>query len=329
MNSIARELSAPRSRGALGGWLASLGLAMLSFVSEVRAQASASFIVVDVTHKKILLAGEPDRKLPIASLTKVATAVVAMDWVDSRQGGDRNQTLTVPYSVGGLGGANPLGLVPGDQITFRDALYSALLASDNAAALTIADNIGREMMQRTGGNDPVAVFVSQMNALAGTQGMTRTRFTNPHGLDAGGYSTAKDLARLTIYALRNASYNFICSQQARRISFTRQGQTMAFDIKNTNQLLGQMGVDGGKTGTTTRAGECLILTVRKPDRITDMQGGMKRRIPYRMVIVELASNDRFGQGRMLIQQGWNAYESWLAGGLVVKDAAEILTTPTR
>lgn len=328
MNSQVREPLASRSRGPLGGCLAALGLAMLTLASEVRGQASASFIVVDATHKKILLAGEPDRKLPIASLTKIATAAVAMDWVDNKQG-DRTQPLTVPYSVGGLGGANPLGLAPGDQITMRDALYSALLASDNAAALTIADNVGREMMQRTGGNDPVAVFVNQMNALAATQGMTRTRFTNPHGLDAGGYSTAKDLARLTIYAMRNASFNFICSQPSRRIAFTRQGQSMAFDVKNTNQLLGQLGVDGGKTGTTAKAGECLVLTVRKPDRLNDLPGGAKRRIPYRMVIVELASADRFGQGRMLIQQGWNAYENWLAGGLVVKDPEEMLTTPSR
>ncbi|HRX53043.1 MAG TPA: serine hydrolase [Verrucomicrobiales bacterium] len=305
-----------------------LQVCWLALPTSLRAQSSASYIVVDATQKKILLEGEPDRKLPVASLTKVATATVAMDWVDARNG-DRSEMMTVPYSVGSLGGANPLGLAPGDQITLRDALYSALLASDNACALTIADHIGREMMQRTGGPDPVSVFVTQMNALAATQGMSRTRFVDPHGLSANGYSTAKDLARLMIYAMRNASFNFICSQQTRRVAYVRQGQSMAFDIKTTNQLLGQMGVDGGKTGSTAKAGECLILTVRKPDRISDLPGGMKRRVPYRLVIVELASSDRFGQGRLLIQQGWNAYENWLASGLVVKDAKEMLTTPTR
>ena len=186
------------------------------------------------------------------------------------------------------------------------------------------------MMARIGGRHPIAVFVDQMNALARNQGMSRTRFTNPHGLDhAGnaGHSTARDLARLTFYARKHAHFNFLCSQPQRRVSYTRQGQEKAFVIKNTNKLLGRNGVDGVKTGQTRRAGSCLITSVRLPDKIEDMADGRKRRVPYRLVVVVLGSPDRFGQTSQLINQGWGQYQAWLNGGLLVKDAKELLTDP--
>ena len=77
-------------------------------------------------------------KRPIASLTKIATGVIAVDWADAT-GVDLNQTLaTVPASALAIGGPNPMNLQPGDQLTLRDALYSALLGSDNLAAMTVA-----------------------------------------------------------------------------------------------------------------------------------------------------------------------------------------------
>lgn len=294
--------------------------------AEVRAQAGNSYIVVDANQKKVLIENEADRRLAIASLTKVATALVALDWIYS-QNGDKNALMTVPPSVAALGGANPLGLQAGDQIAVRDAMYAALMASDNVCAETLADHIGRQMMSRVGGRDPVRVFVDQMNALAHALGMSKTRFTNPHGLDHQGpvgLSTARDLARLMIYGLRNPSFNFIVAQSTREISYYRGGQALSFNIRNTNQILGQYGIDGGKTGSTPKAGDCLIATARKPDRFVPINATQKRRIPYRLVTVVLASPDRFGQTAGLIQQGWANYEAWVASGMMVKSPAEIL-----
>ena len=302
-----------------------MGFAVIA-PTDGRAQGRNSYIVVDANQKKILAENDADRRVAIASLTKIATALVALDWVYS-QNGDKNALMTVPPSVATIGGPNPFGLQPGDQIAMRDAMYAALMASDNVCAQTLADHVGRQMMARVGGRDPVRVFVDQMNALANALGMTKTKFTNPHGLDHQGpvgLSTARDLARLMIYALRNPSFNFIVAQSTREVAYQRGGQALSFNVKNTNKLLGQYGIDGGKTGSTQKAGDCLITTARKPDRFVPINANQKRRIPYRLVTVVLASPDRFNQTAGLLQQGWNSYEGWIASGMVVKAPGEIL-----
>ncbi len=305
-----------------------LSMAMLLLVPmNSSGQAANPFIVVDANHKKVLLENEGDRKVPVASLTKVATALVALDWIYARNG-DKNAEMIVPPSAATIGGANPLGMQPGDRITVRDAVYAALMASDNVSAETLAIHFGQQMQRSIGTNNPMEAFVNQMNALAHELGMNRTKFVNPHGLDHQsryGTSTARDMARLMIYGLRNPSFNFIVAQNTRDISYLRGGQPMGFTIKNTNQLLGKYGVDGGKTGSTRRAGDCLIATSRKPDRFVPVNTNQKQRIPYRLVTVVLGSPDRFGQTAGLIQQGWAAYDGWVASGMRVSDPNEILS----
>ena len=96
------------------------------------------------------------------------------------------------------------------------------------------------------------MFVAQMNALAKQLKMERTRFVNPHGIDWKvkplPYSTAEDMARLTRYAMNKPSFRFYVSQKERQISFNRQGQQLSYMLRNTNELLGQNGIDGVKTG---------------------------------------------------------------------------------
>src|SRR5207249_1645425 len=118
---------------------------------------------------------------------------------------------------------------------------------------------------------PVDSFVIQMNALARTKGMKNTKFLNPHGLDnldrSVPYSTASDLARLTSYAMANSAFRFYVSQRERKITlFTATGQN-AYLLRNTNELLGVNSIDGVKTGTTARAGQCLIISAAKPPDI--------------------------------------------------------------
>ncbi|MEM1296767.1 MAG: serine hydrolase, partial [Verrucomicrobiota bacterium] len=244
-------------------------------------QSSKAHIIVDTRTGKILDGRNYTDKLPVASLTKVVTASVVLDWTTARNS-DINALMIVPAEAFLENGANPLGLRAGDRISIRDGLSSALMASDNVAAYTLAKHIGTEMWQMDGGKarSGVEFFVTQMNLLAEARGMTRSRFVNPDGSDAGrnkGYSTAADMVRITAYAIKKPSFNFIASQKQRDVSFQRGAEKLAFRIYNTNTLLEQFGVDGVNTGRTNSAGDCLITSVRKPDRIEQLPGNRQIR----------------------------------------------------
>jgi serine-type D-Ala-D-Ala carboxypeptidase (penicillin-binding protein 5/6) len=124
-------------------------------------------MVVEAHSGKVLVASNASAKRPVASLTKIATGAVAVDWAVATGADLGTLRITVPQTITLVGGPNPMNLQPGDRLTMRDALYSALLGSDNLAAITIADHVGREMLTRRGKNgEPVAEFVAEMNRLA-------------------------------------------------------------------------------------------------------------------------------------------------------------------
>lgn len=302
-----------------------VSLALIADSVPAMAQGNNSYIVVDYTYRKILAENNADLKVPIASLTKIATVMVALDWLTVSRG-DQNQMMRVPLSAAVIGGANPVGMVPGDQISVRDAMFCAMMVSDNVSAHTLADHFGRQLMASVGKTNPLAAFVGQMNALAQMRGMTRTRFRNASGLDhAGkpGLSTARDIAKLTFFAMGKSSFTFICSQKTRRIKYRRGGQELAFDLKNTNDLLGRYDVDGVKTGRTAKAGDCLVASARKADKIIPIDAEKKRRIPYRIFSVVLWSPDRFGQTTQLLNNGWRQYDAWMAGGMVYGESGKL------
>ena len=286
-----------------------------SLLASAWAQSSRAYIAVDSRTKKIIFGEHYDDKLPVASLTKVVSACVALDWLTATQGDNSRLIPISPVAVAAQGG-NPLALQAGDQISYRDALASALMASDAVAMWAVSEAIGLEMWQRGGGkaSDAVSFFVAQMNALAQSKGMTRSLFVNPHGDDSGrkkGYSTAGDMARIGIYALEKPSFNFIVQQQTRDIAFYRAGQEMRFRIFNTNELLGKDDCDGVKTGRNTRAGDCFLASARRKDEITPLENNAQLRIPYHLVLVTLNSQDRFGQMAQLIPRAFAEYDRWI------------------
>jgi D-alanyl-D-alanine carboxypeptidase (penicillin-binding protein 5/6) len=330
-NKIYKYLSAKVFLSAPGISLLAVCLVLTAGHLPTMAQGNNSYIVVDYTYRKILAENDADRKAPVASLTKIATVVVAMDWLLLSQG-DMNQMMSVPASAATIGGANPTGLMPGDRISVRNAMFCAMMVSDNVSAHTLADHFGRQMMGRVGASDPVEAFVGQMNALAKMKGMTGTRFRNPTGLDhvgKPGYSTARDMAKLTFFALGKSSFTFICSQKTRRVDYQRNGQDLSFNLKNTNDLLGRYDVDGVKTGRTAKAGDCLVASAHRADKIIPINAEQKSRIPYRIFSVVLRSPDRFGQTVQLLNQGWAKYESWMATGMRVEGNDEILDVPSQ
>lgn len=303
------------------------------FPSLASAQAPESVMVVEAYSGKILIASNASAKRPVASLAKIATAAVTVDWATATETDLGKTSITVPQTITLVGGPNPMNLQPGDSLTLRDALYSALLGSDNLAALAIADHVGREILSRRGkSGDPVAAFVGEMNQLAKALGMQKTRFANPHGLDRPGakaFSTAADMVRLSAYAMRKNAFNFIVRQPERQVSVTGAGGKRSYRVKNSNQLVGETGILGVKTGTTNAAGACLAVCMDREPLIRQKEDGSKGATPRRLIIVILNNPDRFERARGLIRQGWAVYDPWLeSGGLVADRQREILSMPT-
>lgn len=282
------------------------------------ARAAASYIVVDDETGHILEASNPDEKRQVASLTKIATAMVAIDWA-AATGSSLAEEVEVPTGIAGVGGENACGLQPGDRVSLRDLLYAAVMQSDNHAAYALAHNVGRRL-PNSSGLDPVGNFTAHMNALARQLRMKRTLFLNPHGIDntePAPHSTAADMARLTQYAGDNAAFNFGVSQPTREISIVSpDGTRRGFLLRNTNTLLGQEGIDGVKTGRTSLAGDCVILTSDRDAQIVE-SGGQQVAVPRRLIVVLLGSRDRFGEGLGLVRHGWSLHDRWTAGGRLI------------
>ncbi len=282
-------------------------------------RAAQAYIIVDSQTGYILDQLEPRQKRQVGSLTKVATAMVVLDWA-AKRGGDLNQLAVIPPEALVGTGQNPIGFQPGDTLTLRDLLYAALVQSDNIAAYTLAQHVGIALQSivptaASARAQPVGIFVGQMNALAKHLQMERTRFLNPHGIDGKERpaSTAEDMARLSRYAIKNAGFRFYVSQKERQISINRGPQTLHYLLRNTNELLGRLGVDGVKTGSTARAGDCLILSATRESEVVKM-GTATRVYPRHLIIVILGSPDRFGEGQQMIARGWQLYDQWVAGG---------------
>ena len=288
-------------------------------VSVQASRAVESYLIVDNQTGRILAAKEPDEKRQIASLTKIATATVVLDWAKLANA-DLGELVTVPSVAAAAGGANSTGLQQDDLVSLRDLLYCALMASDNVAAHTLAYHIGRRLPNAQG-LDPVGNFVSHMNALARNLDMKRTRFLNPSGLDnlRGGlpFSTASDLARLVRYAYSKSGFPFYVAQKTREIHIFRAGQPVDVWLRNTNPLLDQDGIDGVKTGRTAKAGDCIILSSdRTPE--SRREGEKVFITPRRIIVIMLGAQDRTGEGLAFIRKGWQLYDEWAAAGRPAK-----------
>jgi serine-type D-Ala-D-Ala carboxypeptidase (penicillin-binding protein 5/6) len=283
------------------------------------AAAAQAYVIADAQTGYILEEQEPRKKLQVGSLTKIAAASVVLDWAE-RRSGDLNQAVTIPQEAFAGTLENNIGFQPGDSITLRDLLYAALVQSDNIAAYTLAHHVGSQLGSLLPGDGkltPVDTFVAQMNALAKQLKMERTRFVNPHGIDYKvrpiPFSTAEDMARLTRYAMNKASFRFYVSQKQRQISFDRAGHRFNYVLRNTNELLGKMGIDGVKTGRTARAGDCLILYANREAEVV-RQGQAETVYPRHLMVVLLGSTNRFSEGAGLLQRGWQLYDQWAAAG---------------
>ncbi|MES2571827.1 MAG: serine hydrolase [Verrucomicrobiota bacterium] len=284
--------------------------------SAALAQAAA-YVIADNTTGYVLESLNPEKKLQIGSLTKIATAMVVLDWAAAKEG-DLSQLATIPDSAQALTAESSIGFRAGDQVSLRDLLYAAMMQSDNQAAEALASHIGRTL--NVNGETQVSsvnAFVAHMNALARRLGMNRTRFLNPHGLDSIErslpYSTAEDLAKLAQYAMSNSAFLFYVSQKERKITIQTAAGPSQYLLRNTNELLGTKAIDGVKTGTTRKAGPCLIISAARPPE-SRQEGESHVITPRRLNVIVLNARNRFAFSEQQLTRGWQLYDSWAAAG---------------
>lgn len=241
-------------------------------------QVSARAVFVkDLVSGAILYQKDANFALPIASTTKIMTALVASEYFKQ----DSPLTVRVGATVGGA----KVGLFSGEDLSFRSLLYGMLLNSGNDAAFTLAENY-------PGG---VLGFISAMNKKAALLNLQNSHFDNPAGFDSPHhFSSAKDLTLITEEALKNSSLA--------KIFATKETDIVSLDKKythklaNLNRLLSQVkGVLGVKTGYTEGAKENLVTYVNRDG--------------HQILTVVLGSNDRFGESTKLIEWIYDNF-SW-------------------
>ncbi|MBI3887847.1 D-alanyl-D-alanine carboxypeptidase, partial [Candidatus Microgenomates bacterium] len=232
--------------------------------------SSDSVVVIDLESSVIFYSKNPDQKRYIASITKLMTALVALEYYDP------DTVLTVKRLVKGSG-ESEMGLAVGDKVSVQNLIYGLLVPSGNDAAYTLADNY-------PGG---IENFIYSMNKKAEQLHMNNTHFENPSGLDdINHYSTAKDVSFLAIVALKNKFISQVVSTYG--ITLKDQTGNKVYTMKNVNQFLGYLyGADGVKTGFTDLAGQCLVASVSRNN--------------HRVISVVLNSNDRFGDSARLLE----------------------------
>lgn len=241
--------------------------------------SSRAVIVQDVGSKTIMYAKSPDTLLLPASLTKIMTALVALDYWS-----DLDTIIEVKNEDRAIG--QTIKLERGEQITIKNLLYGLLVHSGNDAALALAENF-------PGG---YTAFVSAMNQKAQELHLDHTTFKNPSGVEQYGHTTtARDLAVLASVAMQNQVIANMA--QTNRIVVTDVTGSIFHDLETTNELLGQIpGLKGLKTGWTTNAGECLVSFVERDGQ--------------EIIIVVLGSLDRFGDTATLINWAY-AHHNWI------------------
>lgn len=210
------------------------------------SSSARSCAVVETSSKRVLFSQNANQRLPMASTTKIMTAITAIENCD-----DLDKQFVVSKKAVGVPGTS-LYLREGDVYSTRDLLYALMLISGNDASVAIAEHVAGSASE----------FVTKMNELAKKIGVKNTHFANTHGLDADGhYTTAYDLAIITAYALENPTFRQIVSTKNIKIT---NGDNENKYLRNKNKLLFTLdGCIGVKTGFTNDAGRCLVSAIER------------------------------------------------------------------
>ncbi len=231
-----------------------------------------TWVVYDATNDVVLAGSGIDETRPMASVTKIMTALVARDELDL------DELVRVSATAAGVG-ESEIGLVAGERWTVEDLLYGIMVRSGNDAAVALAEAAAGS----------VSGFSELMNAKAAELGLENSSFTNPHGLDDGGhYTTARDLAVMGREFLEDPV--LASMSRTKLIVFKPSPSGAPRNYTNTNHLLGEYpDVVGVKTGFTGQAGLVLVSAVETPGRT--------------VIAVVMGSTEHFNDSRKLLDYG--------------------------
>ncbi|MDD4237861.1 MAG: D-alanyl-D-alanine carboxypeptidase [Desulfotomaculaceae bacterium] len=257
--------------------------AALAKVPRVSAGAA---VLMDVTTGQLYFTKNATRRADPASLTKLMTAVVALE------NGKLDDIVTITNRSSSVEMGSIIDLRKGDKLTLEELLKAALVTSANDSTVAIAEHIGGSHER----------FVSMMNLKAVALGLFGTRYINTNGYHhPNHYTTARDLAVLTRYALGLPRINELVQTQEATVHWV-EPQEREKKIINSNRLLssGYDGIDGVKTGTTPIAGNCLIASATRDGR--------------RLIAVGLNCYDRYRDCRTLLDYGFEVVQPVTVAG---------------
>lgn len=257
----------------------SIMLVSKNFTSADAYTSAKAMCVMEASSGRVLYSKNQNAQLPMASTTKIMTAITAIENCN-----DLDEKFEISPKAVGISGTS-LYLRKGEAFSIRELLYGLMLVSGNDASVAIGERIGGD----------VNTFVEMMNTTASKIGATNSHFDNTHGLDSKThYTTAYDLALITSYALDNDTFREIVSTKNTKITNT-DGKTRY--LKNKNRLLNSLdGCIGVKTGFTDDAGRCLVSACERD--------GM------RLVSVVLNCGPMFEESATLLESGFNEYKMY-------------------
>lgn len=212
---------------------------------SIQTSARSASVTIEQSSKKIVNGNNYDACLPMASTTKVVTAILAC------KSGKLNEIVTVPAAACGIEGSS-IYLMPNEKIKLIDLVYGLMLRSGNDAATAIALYLGGSIEN----------FAAMMNTHAKSVGALNSNFVNPHGLhDPEHYTTAYDLALITADALDNSDFATIVATKMHTVE--SEGKETRY-LANKNKMLTMYdGAIGVKTGYTKAAGRCLVSAAER------------------------------------------------------------------
>lgn len=207
---------------------------------------SARAAILMDEYGQVLYAHNADASLPMASTTKIMTALVAIE------SGDVERIVKIPQEAVGVEGSSAY-LIAGEEMRISELLHALMLESANDAAVALAVTVAGS----------VDAFADRMNAKAKELGLTATHFVNPHGLDhEEHYTSARDLATITATALKSEIFAKIVST-VRYSAPVSESATVRLYVNHNRLLREYEGCIGVKTGFTKRCGRCLVSAARR------------------------------------------------------------------
>lgn len=259
--------------------LAAAGFSLTAMADSAPEVTAKSAVLMNQDTGEILYAKDENTKRPMASTTKIMTALLTLEAAASD-----NRTVTITSEMVRVEGSS-MGLLPGNQLTLKSLAAGMLTVSGNDAANSAAIAV----------SGSVPAFADRMNRRAEALGLKSTHFVTPSGLDNDDhYTTARDLAVLAAAAMKNPDFAAIAGSKQYNVEFTSPGQTRRFT--NHNKLLSMYsGCTGVKTGFTKKSGRCLVSAAEKNG--------------VRLVAVTLNAPDDWNDHEKMLDYGFSQLEA--------------------